>query len=225
MSFKFPRAYLTFSELRERWDCTENDLREAIISGELRPAMRTDKALAVPTWAEDWKGDLYPDDQVQAKNGYPLALKRFGWLYLQKPEPTASLDCKFTVCTDDRDAQMPDSPEDFPFTIWYWLPQPWSMRDVQENAAFLQEEIVRFETVHAEEPEQTKVDRLSDRERTSLLNVIAALVELVKNHRPGRETDAAVIRELVAGYGDKPGISESTLSRRFPEAKRSLDNP
>lgn len=63
---------------------------------------------------------------------------------------------------------------------------------------------------------------LSTSERTAYLNIIAAMLELLKNPRPGRDDDASVIRELVENYSDKYGISESNLNRKFPEAKRSL---
>lgn len=56
----------------------------------------------------------------------------------------------------------------------------------------------------------------------SYLNIIGAMLELMKVPRPGRVDDAAIIRELVANYDDKYGISESNLNRKFAEAKRSL---
>jgi hypothetical protein len=63
---------------------------------------------------------------------------------------------------------------------------------------------------------------LAPREKTALLNIIGALVEVMQTPRSGRESDAAVIRELVENYGDKHGISQSNLDRKIPEAKRSL---
>ena len=63
---------------------------------------------------------------------------------------------------------------------------------------------------------------VSTREHTTYLNIIGAMLELLKNQRPGRERDADIVREMVANYGDKYGISESSLNRKFPEAKRSL---
>lgn len=65
------------------------------------------------------------------------------------------------------------------------------------------------------------------RAETTYLNIIGALLELVLNHRQGRDSEAAVIRELVKNYGDKQGISESNLQKKFPAAKRSLlsDSP
>lgn len=63
---------------------------------------------------------------------------------------------------------------------------------------------------------------LGIRERNAYLNIIGALVELVRTPRPGRDSDAAVIRELIENYGDKPGISKSNLETKFAEAKRAI---
>lgn len=63
---------------------------------------------------------------------------------------------------------------------------------------------------------------LATRERNTLLATIGALLELVKNPRDGRDSDAAVIRELVENYSDKEGISKRKLEEVFPLAKRLL---
>jgi hypothetical protein len=63
---------------------------------------------------------------------------------------------------------------------------------------------------------------VGDRERTTLLNIIAALVELLLTHRPGRTSKAAVIEELVTNYGEKPGMGKRTLEGKFADADRSL---
>lgn len=63
---------------------------------------------------------------------------------------------------------------------------------------------------------------LSNASERAYRNIIGAMLELLKNPRDGRNDDAAIVRELVANYGDKYGISESNLNRKFPEAKRSL---
>ena len=62
----------------------------------------------------------------------------------------------------------------------------------------------------------------SSREVTTYLNIIGALLEFVQNPRGGRDSDAAVIRELEESYGDKPGISKRTLEDKFSLAKKSL---
>lgn len=61
-----------------------------------------------------------------------------------------------------------------------------------------------------------------NRAETSYLNIIGALVELVRTPRSGRTSDAAVIRELIENYSDKPGISKANLETNFAEARRRL---
>lgn len=78
------------------------------------------------------------------------------------------------------------------------------------------------QTKPARRPADPQTTSLTKRERTTLLNIVAAQLELLQTPRPGRVSDAAVIAELVAGYGDRPGIAKSTLESKFAEAKRSL---
>jgi hypothetical protein len=64
--------------------------------------------------------------------------------------------------------------------------------------------------------------RMPDRERVTLLNIIAALLDLVLSPRAGRDSQADVIVELVENYGEKQGIAKSTLEQKFSEANKSL---
>ena len=61
-----------------------------------------------------------------------------------------------------------------------------------------------------------------DRAETTYLTIIGALLELVRTPRPGRNSDAAVIRELIENYADMPGIAKSTLEAKLAAARRSL---
>lgn len=69
------------------------------------------------------------------------------------------------------------------------------------------------------------VDRAAlpgERAETTYLCIIGSLLELVRSPRPGRDSDAAVIRELIDGYGHLPGIAKSTLEGKFADAKRQM---
>lgn len=57
---------------------------------------------------------------------------------------------------------------------------------------------------------------LATRERTNLLNIVGALLEL------NGTKEAAIISTLLERYPDKPGIKKRTLEEKFAEAKRSL---
>jgi len=103
------------------------------------------------------------------------------------------------------------------------------MTDLETFGIFMMDDIDEFEAVSefiedkAEQTPTPAVEKpLGTNERRALMNIIGAMLEMLKNPRPGREDDAAIIRELVANYDDKHGISESNLNRKFPEAKRSL---
>jgi len=63
---------------------------------------------------------------------------------------------------------------------------------------------------------------LGKRGETSYLNIIGGLLELIQNPRPDRDSEAAIIRELVKNYSDSDGISKSQLEKTFAAAKRSL---
>lgn len=62
----------------------------------------------------------------------------------------------------------------------------------------------------------------SPREQTTLLNTIAALLELAGSERSRRQSDSELIDELVTKHGTKQGIKTRTLQGTFAKAKRSL---
>lgn len=64
-----------------------------------------------------------------------------------------------------------------------------------------------------------------ERTEATYLNIIGAMLELLRSPRPGREeSDAAVIRELIENFSDKPGISKTTLEAKFADARRRLNS-
>jgi hypothetical protein len=96
-----------------------------------------------------------------------------------------------------------------------------------EHLCILHEEMTRLERdVFSGNEEKASAspagEPISPRERTTYLNIIGAMLELLQTPRPGRVSDAAVIRELEENYKDKPGIRERTLQDKFAAAKRSL---
>jgi hypothetical protein len=69
---------------------------------------------------------------------------------------------------------------------------------------------------------------LSLRERRTMLNIIAALLDVINGRAPGVdahpefESEARLIEYLDEKYQGFYGLSSSNLQRKFPEAKRSL---
>lgn len=76
-----------------------------------------------------------------------------------------------------------------------------------------------------ESERQQEAAQVDPRSETTYLNIIGAMLELLRNPRPGREkSDAAVIRELIENYSDKPGISKTSLENKFAAARRRLNS-
>jgi len=71
----------------------------------------------------------------------------------------------------------------------------------------------------------TEGKEFSPKERNTLLTIIGVLLELIQHHKPGRDSEAAVIQEMLLNYEDKTGIGKRTLEGKFAEAKRILRSP
>lgn len=178
MAIKIPeRNYLTFSELQERWQCSENDLRYAIISGAVKPSMRLIGKHKLLSWEIDAFGDWVASDYAPGDFGYTLEVDARGWQYLHDPVQTESFDCEFRFAADDWDAEKGESP----FAIWRKLNSTVNIGKIKESAVFLLEEIARYEAKYGNEAEYQKPAKpLATRERDTLLTIIAALCKEAK---------------------------------------------
>ena len=91
------------------------------------------------------------------------------------------------------------------------------------DALFAEIATLRAKLKRHESKDALTVQRpIQNREKTTYLNIIGAMLELMKSPRPGRDSDTAVIDEIERNYRDKPGISTRTLQEKFAAAKRSL---
>ena len=63
---------------------------------------------------------------------------------------------------------------------------------------------------------------LPNREKVTLVNIIGVMLELLKSPKPGRDSDAAVIKEMIDNYPEKQGISKRTLEEKFAAANKIL---
>ena len=75
-----------------------------------------------------------------------------------------------------------------------------------------------------------ELDEPSDQSKKTYLNIIAALLGCVRGKPSGLaeqipfDTDGKLIKEIAKFYRGYYGLSESTLSHKFPKARRSLKN-
>ena len=217
MAIKIPvRNYLTFVELQERWKCSENDLRYAVISAELKPSVRLMGRYCSLTWDVDPAGELVASEYQPGEFGYAVESDVRGWQYLQDPIQTESFDCEFRLAADDRDPVK----EAFSFATWRALPKPISLSHVKDSAVFLLSEIARYEAKYGSESDFQKVEKpQSHRERDTLLIIIAALCKEAKIPYEKHAKAAGLIESTAALMGIP--ISETAIEnhlKKIPEA-------
>lgn len=224
MAIKLPnRNYFTFPELMKRWECEEADFFHLLLSEKLVPSYFFSEELKIFDLEEerlhrenDPFGDVPMTPQIRMTHEF---------LYLIKPMQVAHDMILFDVIADTRTGR-PTNPTSF------FMP-PVRMRDYQfsftkvlENGVVMMSEVALFEG-DAGKPDGAPNDEkpLSTRERDTLLTIVGVLLELIQTHKAGRDSEAAVIKEILQNnYDDKPGISKRNLEQKFAEAKRILGN-
>ena len=231
MGIKFPeKTYFTFHELLVRWQCTPADLHRLIISATLKPSIRADIGeLSGVTWVDDpfngmeaseWIED-YPDI---GKRGYSLPTPtRACWVHLQRPHQTASFDCRFTLAADEFSPDWPTEEHPFTFAIWYRLPKAVGIKEIEDHAVFLLEEVARFESAHGDETQNREVTlertELKKREKDTLLTIIAALAK----HAKIDVKEAGKSAQYISGLTEELGasVSKRTIEdhlKKIPDA-------
>lgn len=154
MSIIIPkRGYLTFAELRQRWQCTENDLRYLVVNGELKPSTKATEALAIADWEYNMMEDTCEPvgERFDGQTGYTIEVQPSYWLYLQSPEQTGAMTCNFRIATRSRDPDRSFLPWDEPPESWFWLGKVLSMQDVEQDWFFTMDEVLRYE--NAQDPD------------------------------------------------------------------------
>lgn len=226
MSIKLPsRSYLTLQELAVRWECTENDLRDLIVSGTLRPSyiishvaqkvrFRAATDDAGTYWLPETTATFEDDDGTQRGKLHDTS----GAYYLLHPEVTSALNCKFLLFSQDRDHVKGEDDRNICFMLtgkgeWKWI----TLDMVLENGMVMLSEVARFEEQKVETP--LTEDSLSTRERNTLLSIIAVLCKEAKlDYRKSAKT-AGMIQSTAAGMG--LSIGESTIEghlKKIPDA-------
>jgi hypothetical protein len=145
----FPRKYLTFQELRVRWNCSELDIRDAVVREFLKPSIKVgDPPMSWVDWEYDDDAEvMLPVGPMLDVQGLSVTLCGDELLYLQFPKQTSPFDCRFRIATQDREFPWPELGGSD--TLSFWLPEEMSMVDVERDAVFLEEEIDRFEKEHS----------------------------------------------------------------------------
>lgn len=219
------KRHYTFHQLASRLHCSEEDLRYFVIEGELTPSSFISAGnyrlhQMQPHADYGTTGHVYPSEMCDACD--PDDVVERGWLsgfhYLVLPTRTSGNDCEFRFA-----AKFPSG---FDLgDLVYELETAIGIDDVMNTGFVMAVELDRFEAMNSVKKASAELEKpLIDRERENLLNIIGALLELIKSPKDKRDSNAAVIKELLANYSDKPGIKERTLQEKFAAATRSLQS-
>jgi len=213
------KRWFTFSELSERWQCTPLDIVKLLIDGALVPSYHFSdnfKVYSMQYEGAGQSGNLILEEVCEVVKGglvEEVLETRQGFFYLMRPEVISPRDCRFHLFSEVREcSEFGDR--------CFQIPNPIPFSEVFDFGVVMATEVAAFEAfqctnVSAEKP-------LGNRERGTLLNIIGALLELIQSPRKGRDSEAAVIAELVNNYPEKSGISSRTLQEKFALAKRNL---
>ena len=207
------RAYYRLHELAKRWSCTVDDLLHLADIGKLQLTA----ALVVPQDIDELTVEVFDFNSEPVDR----RLMRFECMtgvdgdlfHLSGPDSrllarTGELTASFLHTLDGR------------YVLFHW-PAGRAFRVTTENVVVLSKDAERARAAlqGAHSSTQTQIHR---RLESTYLAIIGAMLELIRNPRSGRDSDAAVIRELIANYGDKPGIKKSTLEAKFAAARRFI---
>lgn len=229
MTIKLPsRSYLTLQELAVRWECTENDLRDLIISGNLKPcyfinhvAQKVRFRREVDDGEAYWlpiTTETYEDDEGRQR---AKLYDTSGAYYLLHPEVTSALNCKFYLFSKDRDHVQGEDEQNICFMLsgvkeWELI----SLDMVFEKGMVLLSEVARFEEQIVET--QVNDDSLKTRERNTLLIIIAALCKEAKIDYKKPAKAAGFIQSTAEKMG--LSIGESTIEGHLKKIVDALES-
>lgn len=199
MAIKLPvRNYFTFDELCRRWQCEANDLRHAIIVGEVKPSIKLNGEFPCLGWDIDASGDFSASDFYGGDGSFHLLhIRPRDWYYLQDPIQISAFDCEFHLAADRRDAEKGE----IPFDYWIRLPSIMLMADVEQMCVFQMSEISRYEAKFGSNPALPfEESALRGTERNTLLLIIAALAEKA-GIQPSHHNAASTIEGLIELLG------------------------
>ena len=181
--------------------------------------------MTYPDWKLAPSGDFEPSGRLGEDStlGYAIEFTVLNhWLYLRKPLRISTFDCQFRLATFRRDD--PEPKNEYEVTgegmLWSWIPEVMTLNDVIESAAFLLEEVARFETHHTKQDQQ-KISEvpLQTKERNTLLTIIAVLCKDAGYDHTKHAKTAGLILSTAAKMGIE--IGETTIEghlKKIPDA-------
>ena len=171
------RQYLRFHELQTYWKCTADDIRDVVISSQLKPSLYVDEECMVLQWCEDDSetaspGSLTLEPVMQHEGDAIESIS--GWMYLQEPWTTGPFSCCFHTIS-----LLAHPPKELFGIGLLRFAREISLADVEASGAFMKTEILRFEQARRSAKESsgsTLVDEPSVKQKNSMLTIIGLLL-------------------------------------------------
>ncbi len=209
MAIKLPeRTYFTFPELMARWQCSENDVRELMVRGDLVPSIFHSGGVE-PT-REFADGVWLPSSVV----GVPDPTYAQGLLYLRTFRPTGPFTGDFLYASYERES----SP-----ILWLLRGgehRTVAMEEVLEDGVISMEEIALVErNLAATATGAGGEKKVATVERNTLLTIIAVLCKEAKMDFMKPAKTAGLIQGAAAQMG--VSIGETTIEthlKKIPDA-------
>lgn len=221
MAIKLPkRNFVTFPEVCERWQCSENDIRELIIEEQLKPSffLGNQSGYFIDFKYDDTIFGSRIVKKLRFEPEHQLVPNR-DLFYLRDPRRVGALDCDFRFCSWSPDSAKTESNDPDELTSnsqveWCLLDNRISLEEVLSSGVVTNIEIARFEAKLKHSSEKT----LATRERKSLLTIIAALCEPagINYAARGAATEIAVLTSQVCSGLDPETVMK--VLRAIPDA-------
>lgn len=213
-----PKKHYTFAELQVRWGCEQSDLVQAVIDHELIPSVhiyRGNYALKIFEYDYDADSDKNRLSVASILNGEDRATEWCdGFHYLIWPYRTGVSDCEFHYFSllstghDEGD-------------ICLALASPIGIPYLLEHGVFMPKEVARVEAFGEGQSESKNTEKpLSNRERDTLLTIIAALCKDAGYDHAKAAKTAGLIQSTAAGMG--LSIGETTIEGHLKKIPNAL---
>jgi hypothetical protein len=213
MGIKFERKFLQTDELLQRWQCSDADLKYEIIEGNLPPLIFVNKPDEITdregfsVFGPDEDYILRVDDLFGPIHGH------LGYLVLRSPIREGINTCSFSAFSQYQevwDECIAIPPRMIPLEK-YWGQMVFDIPTV------LQFEAARTEGVSLPDSNEKP---LSNRERDTLLTIIAALCKDAGYDSTKHAKTAGLIQSTAAGMG--VSIGESTIEGHLKKIPNAL---
>lgn len=218
------KDFLTFEELRNRWDIDERNLRRLIVTEKLIPSFLVNEYLHKVRFeiGENlgWKPiPLVRDNIENNRNDLFFA---YGFYYLKHPFLTSSLDCLFYFFSDDKNHQKGGGEHNQCFHVSTYSDNPYSrgipLDVVLVHGVVMMEEVEHYERMNLVSEKQ--INEKSDfiewpwgTHTTEMLNVLAATAKKWWiNFDKDDITTAPKKYEVVKWIVDNYGVSKNQAS-------------